>query len=632
MADGTDFRFGFGSRLSLFAQDGLRRATDIISQSLERLSSGQRINSAVDDPASLSLASKLKADKGVYTKAVENVNEAITLNNLAYGGLASLEQIATRQVELATQAESEALTHAQRTALNDEANALVDEYNRIVESTNWNDLRPYDASLTRVSIQAGYGTAAAINLQYGPSLTRTIGALSFGTGTFSAPVCAWEISMGDINGDGSLDMVAGNWATGGANVFIGNGDGSFKSYVSYALGGETFGTALSDLDGDGDLDLVTSVIDVPGIYVAMGNGDGTFAAGVSYSMPTFAPKNIETGDLDGDGDIDLVTANKTATGKITVYKNNGDGTFASAMTYIAGGQTRRVRVGDLNGDGVLDAVTINYTSGPSLFIGNGDGSFRGQVTITGGDPGMDGTLGDFNGDGYLDIASVASGGIQVLLGNGDGTFKAKVTSYAASDAIAIDVGDFNSDGITDAVITNNSSNTISLHLGAGDGTFTSAGSWAVGIYPNAIAVGDVNNDNILDTVSADTSSGSLSVLTQAATSTTRIPRLSLMSSENAAVSADIADAVLARVTEELGVVNAQSSRLSTAVTNLQSVQLSFEAGYNRIMEVDVAEETAKLLGAQIVQNSAMAMLAQANLEMENVVELLKGAVGPQSGL
>lgn len=626
MADGQSFGFGFGSRLSLFAQDGLRRASDTISQSLERLSSGQRINSAVDDPASLSVASKLKADKGVYTKAIENVNQGITLNNMAYEGLTSLEEIATRQVELATQAESETLSHAQRVALNDEANALVDEYNRIVQVTDWNDLKPYDGSLKRVSIQAGYGANAAIPLQYGQDLGRTAGAQTFGTGTFTAPVCSWETVLSDLNEDGNLDLITTSMSLGGAYVSMGNGDGTFGASVSYAMGAETYGVVLADLDDDGDLDMATTVNGTGSIFVAMGNGNGTFAAGISYSMGAVG-RNIEATDLDNDGDLDLVADNRIAIGRATVFKNNGDGTFASAVSYALGLDTRRVRTGDFNSDGIADIIAINSGSDPSILIGNGDGTFKAQVTITGGSLAADGTIGDFNGDGYLDIAATTTSGIQVLLGNGDGTFKSEIISSGTTGSRAIDAGDFNNDGISDVIIANADSDTVSLHLGVGDGTFSVVGSWAVGDFPMSIAAGDVNNDGILDAVAGNEEGATSTVLTQQTTTVTTIPRLNLMSAENAATSADLAAAALSRVTGELGIVSAQSSRLSTAVLNLQSVQLAYGAGYQRIMEVDVAQETARYLGAQIVQNGATAMLAQANLETESVIKLLEGVIG-----
>ncbi len=72
MAEESSIGFGFGTTLSGAAQGNLRRAAHTLSQSLERLSSGQRINSAANDPAGLALASKLNTDSRVYTKAVEN--------------------------------------------------------------------------------------------------------------------------------------------------------------------------------------------------------------------------------------------------------------------------------------------------------------------------------------------------------------------------------------------------------------------------------------------------------------------------------------------------------------------------------------------------------------------------------
>ncbi len=94
---------------------------------------------------------------------------------MAYSGLMALSEITVRQIELATQAESVNISYTQRQVLNDEANALVDEYNRIVESTAWNKLNPPDpTSAAFIAVQAGYGSEASISLRYGQELKREV--------------------------------------------------------------------------------------------------------------------------------------------------------------------------------------------------------------------------------------------------------------------------------------------------------------------------------------------------------------------------------------------------------------------------------------------------------------------------
>lgn len=627
MSDGTGYGFGFGTRLSLTAQGDLRRATDALSSNVRKLSSGQRINSAVDDPASLSLASKLKADKSVYKKAIENVNKAIDLNNIAFQALNALSQIAARQVELATQAESETLNHGQRLALNEESNALVDQFNSIIATTSWNGLRPLDGSLGTVGIQAGYGAQSSIAIQFGQELERTVGASDFSSGTYSAPASAWDLVMADVNEDGDLDLISTSMAAGGAFVSLGNGDGSFASSVSYAMGTQTYGVTVSDFDGDGHLD-IAAVDDIgQTLYIAKGNGDGTFGAAISYASNA-NPRNMLSVDVDGDGDLDIVVANRiAASGAATVFLSNGNGTFAEGVSYHAGLDTRRIRTGDFNGDGIADLLAINILSAPGLLLGNGDGTFKAEITILAGMVAAEGTVADFNGDGYADVALTkgSASEMQILLGNGDGTFNAEISMFFPGGSRPVEAADFNNDGILDLAVGDTDGDRVSLHIGAGDGTFTLAKSWSVGDFPMALASGDVNGDGILDVVAANTLGSSVTVLTQSTTSVTTMPRLNLMTVADAEASAMITEEVSSRVSSEIGVIGAQTSRLTVALSNAQSAQLNYTDGYSRIMDIDTASEMASYIQSQILQNGATAMLAQANQEMSAVMLLLSGS-------
>ena len=629
MAEESGFSLGFGMRLSLNAQGNLRRASDTLSQSLQRLSSGQRINSAADDPASLSVASKLKADKGVYSKAVQNVNDAISLTNMAYDGLESLVEIATRQVELATQAESTSLSHTQRVAMNDEANALVEEFNRIVATTDWNGLEPYDGSLSNVAIQAGYGSEAVIALQFGQDLQRTVGSGGFtSAGSFAAAVSTRDVMFGDVDEDGFLDMVSVSESSGGGYVYIGNGNGSFDARVSYAMGSSTVGVYLSDLNNDDHLDLITADNGNNKIYVAFGAGNGTFSSIRSYAVGG-NPRNIEVSDLDNDGFNDIVVDDRNSPGAGFVLMNAGDGTFGTSTSYAAGDDTRRVRVADFNNDGMYDLLSINASSMPTLRLGNGDGTFRAQQTLSAGSYGFEAAVGDFNGDGHQDFAvsTVGSGSLVVAIGGGDGTFYSAATVASRTGSRSIKTDDFNNDGILDLIVSNSDDNTVSLFNGAGDGTFTFQRSFAVGAFPFEVAIGDLNNDGSLDLASADSGGTGITVLMQGTDRVSTIAAMNLLSAEDAAVSADAARETLERVSVELGNAGAQSVRLSTAVNNLQSMTVNFDLAYSRIMDVDVAEETAQYVRSSIVQSGATAMLAQANQEMGMVMNLIDSVLG-----
>ncbi len=621
--------FGFGSAqwLSQIAQGNLRRATDTLSQSIERLSSGQRINSASDDAASLSVASRLKADQGIYATALQNVNQAISLNNMASDGLVELQEIATRQLELATQAESETLSYSQRSALEDEANALVDEYNRIIESTKWNDLKPYDGTLEKVDIQAGDGTEAVIPLQYGQYLGRTAGAGDFeAAATHTSVITSYDIAFGDVNEDGNIDMITGNGST-GALINLGNGDGSFSAPATVITGGGTNFMVLADVNNDTHLDLVTTNYADSKAFVVFGQGDGTFGTAASYSLGSTQAGNIVVDDFDGDSYKDIAVANENSPGLVSVLKNDGDGTFGAAATYQAGLDTRRIRTEDFNGDNKQDILTINVSGDATLLLGKGDGTFEAQITLTGTEASYDAATGDFNGDGHIDFALTnLAGSCRIMLGCGDGTFTLGDSHAIQAGSRSIVAADFNNDNNLDLAYANANGDYAKLLLGKGDGSFLAGASVAAGDFPFQMSAEDLNNDGILDLGVADLNADSVTILIQKPTLVSTMPRLNLMSAEDAEKSAQVAAEALARVNNELGMVEAQQSRLSAAVLNIHSAELNFEAAYSRIMDVDVAKEMARYVRTQIIRDGATAMLAQANLEMARVGELISNTV------
>jgi flagellin len=140
---------------SLNAQRRLGTATTKLSETFERLSSGQRINKASDDAAGLSIKMSLDSKARVFSKAANNINDGISYLNIAEGALVSLSDVTTRLLELAEQAANGTYSSIQRQALNTEAQALLLESDRIVSTTTFNGIKLLNGSAARVNIQAG---------------------------------------------------------------------------------------------------------------------------------------------------------------------------------------------------------------------------------------------------------------------------------------------------------------------------------------------------------------------------------------------------------------------------------------------------------------------------------------------
>jgi uncharacterized repeat protein (TIGR01451 family) len=176
----------------------------------------------------------------------------------------------------------------------------------------------------------------------------------------------FEVTVGDFDGDGIPDLATANDGDDAVAVFHGNGDGTFApmSGSPIAVGSHPEGVRVGDVDGDGRLDLAVANYGSSDVSLLLGNGNGTFhAAGPPTAVSGSNPYMVAIADLNGDGRPDLATSNY-ASNDVSVLFGNGDGTFAeaSASPFGVGSGPYWVDVGDLDEDGRPDLVTSNFNS------------------------------------------------------------------------------------------------------------------------------------------------------------------------------------------------------------------------------------------------------------------------------
>lgn len=142
---------------SLNSQRHVQKTQNALGKSVERLSSGLRVNSARDDAAGLAISMKLTAHVRSIHQAVRNAQDGISVVQTAEGGLNEIHNILTRMKELATQAANGVLGAADRTALNNEFTDLKTEITRISDTTEFNGSKLIngDLSANGVSLQVG---------------------------------------------------------------------------------------------------------------------------------------------------------------------------------------------------------------------------------------------------------------------------------------------------------------------------------------------------------------------------------------------------------------------------------------------------------------------------------------------
>ena len=319
---------------------------------------------------------------------------------------------------------------------------------------------------------------------YTPSTTAPM-AVYENTGTgFAARAASFanfagrlrQIAIGDVDGDDDLDVIApDSWAMQPDAVFVNGGDWRFTDDGAARLGTSSRAGAarLGDLDGDGDLDLVLSDWgdDPPSsasrIRVYANDGTGHFVETQGAVPATTAggtgtgPVDVDLADLDGDFALDLIVASRV--GESLFYRNDGDGTFTAAGADLPdqpGPYVYGPDACDVDGDGDLDLWLDGggADSAEQLMINDGAGHFTDEtaarVSGNGSDDDNEVQCADLDGDGDLDaVVASLSGNERLLVNDGTGRFAAAPDAFpTVRDAtLGLDLGDLDGDGRLDAI-------------------------------------------------------------------------------------------------------------------------------------------------------------------------------------
>ena len=313
--------------------------------------------------------------------------------------------------------------------------------------------------------------------------------------------------VADMNGDGHLDIIFGPARKGRStpNIFLGDSAGTWKRWtdVRYAPAPYDYGAAkVGDLDGDGHLDMVFG-IHLRGMFAARSDGKGGFepwSDGIEIDMPgeggdatSFSSRALELVDWNGDGKLDIVALGEGPKGLKTqkdkrgknqlintargflVYLNNGDGTW-KVHTQERGDNQRanfgdNFAIGDLDGDGKWDLATVTRQLGSKLVLAETDDTtitYR-QIEAVRPKAFVDGVeFADIDADGHKDLIlsyrnhelDTWRSGIDILYYQKGGDFR-RETLYAVQGRTnfgAITSGNLNQDGRVDIVVGDNEGN------------------------------------------------------------------------------------------------------------------------------------------------------------------------------
>lgn len=488
---------------SLTAQRNLTSSQSDLSTSLQRLSSGLRINSAKDDAAGLAISERFTAQIKGLNQGVRNANDGISLAQTAEGALKEVTNNLQRIREIAVQSANATNSSSDRTALQAEVSQLLSEIDRVASNTKFNGIALLDGTFTSKAFQVGADASETVSI----SQISSAAASALGT-SYSAS------------------------ATAGSAV---NGTALLNTDIKV----NTVAVGASTSDG-------VSTVEATASALAKANAINQLTAttGVTASASTALASNATVSTSEANGTIDgTITINGFTTANITTTNVANATAFNTNATTVAN---------------AINALT--YATG---------------VTATAK---QDGT-------GKVDLAAADGRNIEIKITDGSATGTA----------------DSNSFGLATSVTT--SASTV-----RGTISYTSTDSTGINVADGSTS----GNAKVGGTV------------TQAASGTgTALSSATVATATDANTAITTVDNALDTINSTRATLGSYQSRFESVVANLQTTSENLSASRSRIVDADFAAETANLTKAQILQQSGIAMLAQANSIPQNVLALLQ---------
>jgi flagellin len=552
---------------SLTSQRNLNLSQSALSVSLQRLSSGLRINSAKDDAAGLSISERFSAQIRGLDQARRNANDGISLAQTAEGALQSSGDILQRMRELAVQSANATNSAGDRQALNSEVQQLAQELQRIATTTQFNGQNLLD------------GSFSSANFQVGANANQTITATSGNFQTTSY----------------------GNYRIGGLSAYSENGFGDLIVGTQGAAN-NAFGDALLATGAVGD---VSGVLGATAgqftINSASGSFDVLYNAGESASGIASAINRTQSGVTASAitqvvlGDSNAVAAGFAQETSYTFYISNdySSPTVAAAETEYT---TVSFKTGGSNSANVVNSLDQLNAAAQAFNDVSGKTGFTATVVQS------------------------DSGNWSIKLTNESGK-DLRIQNDSASAVLASTVAVLDGDSTTTT-----DSLALSLTANNASGAWASGtGAWITGqVILDADKSFSVTTSGTTDVFGGGAGSATTGVAGTYGAQLQQTAKVDISTYDASLRSLSIIDSALASVNNQRARYGALQSRFENTISNLQTTSENLSASRSRIRDADFAEETAKLTRAQILQQAGIAMLSQANALPQQVLTLLRG--------
>ena len=554
---------------SLNAQRNLNTSQSSLAMSLQRLSSGLRINSARDDAAGLAISERMTAQIRGLDQASRNANDGVSLSQTAEAALSTSGDILLRIRELAIQAGGGTNSASDRAALNTEVQSLTQELQRIATTTEFNGRKVIDGSFASLSFQVGANANQTISVISGNFQTnaygnnRIGGLAAYNNGGVGDLVVGTKGAGGTALGDalllrggaGDTSAVIGSLAKG--DFTISSGSGNYDVYYRAGASAEEIASAVNRLDSGVKASALTEVV--------LGDGAGAAATGVNFAQNQSYTFRLSTDNLGAAGaapsaftTISFKTGGTTNTSVV----NSSDQLNAAAQAFndAAGktGFTASVVQSD-NGDW---ALKLSSEAGKDLRIENASDATTGLAVSVSDVSVLDGDTTTTSQPAATSLALTTAGSAWVA---GEGSWYTGKVVFDSTKAFSV-----------------TTTNAIDV--------FGAAGVAAAGTYGSQL-----QQTSTLDVSTYDAAQRTLATV----------------------------DSALASITDQRARYGAIQARFESTISNLAATSENLSASRSRIRDTDFSKETTNLARSQILQQAGIAMLAQANQLGSSVLALLK---------
>jgi flagellin len=566
---------------SLNAQRNLGKSSNDLNKSMQRLSSGLRINSAKDDAAGLAISDRMTSQIRGINQAVRNSNDGISLAQTAEGALQESTNILQRMRELAVQSANDTNSSTDRASLQSEVTQLQAELGRIAETTQFNGKNLLDGSMTDATFQVGANAGANQTLSFSIDSAKTADLSAVGT-VIAAPNGTPEVGTAVTGALAAGDLLINGEAVGASDSASAV---DVASAINAAVDGDDIATAVNSQTlafESVELDFDAAVAASVDIGTLTFDADEAGVAGNDFSIAFVDADEAASADFDSD------------TGVITIT-----GDFSGAGTGIPTDTAIQDAVN------ALDAgVTVSGADGTAA-----DLSALGADLADGADKDVTGTYSVVVDGNTFDIATADTA---------DGENVTATDVAAVIDDHADYTASVDDDG--NLVVANATGEAMTITEDTSEGT-------GEGLATAAIAdplQGQVSLNSTADIVIEEVTTGALASagLDTTGNATTTIAQVNISTRDGANTAISSVDAALAQIDTIRGDLGAVQNRFESTIANLSNVSENLSAARSRILDADIAQETSAMTKNNILQQAGVSILAQANQGPQLALSLL----------